>query len=158
VIPNQNEREGTMQFEDIIQEELNVKEVQWTAKLPEGIELVLKPRFSILGPKHGSKVKEVARALSQVDRQTALQLLEEGHLLDTISSKEFIALFFEAVSAFGTVGLSRGITPELSTVSKVALIITMFGGRIGPLTLLVALAKQHKEDALQYPEEHLLIG
>ncbi len=79
-------------------------------------------------------------------------------VMSFFENKEFIALFFEAISAFGTVGLSRGITPELSTASKIALIITMFGGRIGPLTLLVALAKQHKEDALHYPEEHLLIG
>jgi isoleucyl-tRNA synthetase len=90
VIPNQNEREGTMQFEDIIQEELNVKEIQWTAKLPEGIELVLKPRFSVLGPKHGSKVKDVARVLSQVERQTALQLLEEGHLFILVSGEKVL--------------------------------------------------------------------
>ena len=65
---------------------------------------------------------------------------------------------FKAFSAFGTVGLSRGITPELSSASKIALTITMYGGRIGPLTLLVALARQKKEDVLGYPEEHLLIG
>ena len=72
--------------------------------------------------------------------------------------KEFIALLFEAFSAFGTVGLSRGITPELSNASKIALIFTMYGGRVGPLTLLVALARQQKEDVLHYPEENLLIG
>jgi trk system potassium uptake protein len=71
---------------------------------------------------------------------------------------EFSALLFEAFSAFGTVGLSRGITPGLSSASKVALILTMFGGRIGPLTLMVALARQKKEDILHYPEEHILIG
>jgi len=71
---------------------------------------------------------------------------------------EFSALLFEAFSAFGTVGLSRGITPELSSVSKVALILTMFGGRIGPLTLMVALARRKEADVLHYPEEHILIG
>jgi trk system potassium uptake protein len=71
---------------------------------------------------------------------------------------EFSALLFEAFSAFGTVGLSRGITPELSSASKIALILTMFGGRIGPLTLMVALARQKKEDILHYPEENILIG
>ena len=80
VIPNQNEREGAMRFEDIIQDELNVKEIHWTETLPEEIQLILKPRFAVLGPKYGSRVKEIARALSQVDRHAALQLLEEGQL------------------------------------------------------------------------------
>jgi trk system potassium uptake protein len=71
---------------------------------------------------------------------------------------EFSALLFEAFSAFGTVGLSRGITPELSSPSKIALILTMFGGRIGPLTLMVALAKSKQASVLHYPEEHILIG
>jgi trk system potassium uptake protein len=69
-----------------------------------------------------------------------------------------MALLFEAVSAFGTVGLSTGITPELSAPSKVAIIVTMFSGRLGPLTLLVALTRRIHEDGLHYPEEKLLIG
>jgi trk system potassium uptake protein TrkH len=79
-------------------------------------------------------------------------------LLALFEEKEFISLFFESVSAFGTVGLSRGITPDLAWPSKVALIVTMFGGRVGPLTLLVALARQKREEGLLYPEEKLLIG
>lgn len=71
---------------------------------------------------------------------------------------EFIALLFEAFSAFGTVGLSWGITPELSSPSKLVLILTMFGGRIGPLTLVFSLAKSKQVDVLHYPEEHILIG
>jgi len=71
---------------------------------------------------------------------------------------EFSALLFEAFSAFGTVGLSRGITPDLSGASKAALIFTMFGGRIGPLTLMFALARRKQTAVLHYPEEHILIG
>ncbi len=71
---------------------------------------------------------------------------------------EFSALLFEAFSAFGTVGLSRGITPDLSCASKAALIFTMFGGRIGPLTLMFALARRKQTAVLHYPEEHVLIG
>lgn len=69
-------------------------------------------------------------------------------------------MFFETVSAFGTVGLSTGITPVLSWPSKLALIITMLAGRIGPLTMFAALAKRHsKEDEpLNYPEENVPIG
>lgn len=79
-------------------------------------------------------------------------------LISIFETKEFIDIFFEVFSAFGTVGLSRGITTDLSSASKLVLIFTMFGGRIGPLTLLVALARQQKEDHFRYPEEKLLIG
>lgn len=79
-----------------------------------------------------------------------LTLLEEHSLID---------LLFEAVSAFGTVGLSTGITAELTTPGKLVLILTMFCGRVGPLTLLVALTTGKPEaGTLQYPEESLMIG
>jgi len=90
VVPSRDEREGAAQFEDIIQDELNVKSIQWTASLPEEIDLVLKPRFAILGPKHGSKVKDIARVLSQVDRHTALQLLEDGCLNISLAEEQVL--------------------------------------------------------------------
>lgn len=80
-------------------------------------------------------------------------------LVLTIFEKQpFIELLFEAFSAFGTVGLSTGITPDLSAPSKVALIVAMFGGRLGPLTLVLALTRQKCDDGLHYPEERLIIG
>jgi len=80
-------------------------------------------------------------------------------IMSAFESYDFMDLLFEAISAFGTVGLSTGITPELSVPSKIILIITMFGGRIGPLSLLVALAGSIKKDpVLRYPEENLMIG
>ncbi len=80
-------------------------------------------------------------------------------LLTIFENRDFLTLFFEAFSAFGTVGLSTGITPELTNHSKVALIVTMFCGRIGPVTLLAALAqKKPKDEVLEYPEEHLMLG
>jgi trk system potassium uptake protein TrkH len=65
---------------------------------------------------------------------------------------------FEAVSAFGTVGLSRGVTPSLSDFGKVVIIVTMFLGRVGIFTALVAmgLARERKE-ILVYPEERVLL-
>lgn len=102
-------------------------------------------------------ISQVMKALSIVSASIALIFLST-FVMSLFEDLEFSALLFEAFSAFGTVGLSRGITPDLSSASKVALIITMFGGRIGPLTLLVALARQHKEEVLQYPKEQLLIG
>ncbi|MGM0653680.1 MAG: TrkH family potassium uptake protein, partial [Bacillota bacterium] len=78
--------------------------------------------------------------------------------LTFFENQDFMAILFEVVSAFGTVGLSTGITPELSSAGKFILILTMYAGRIGPLTLLVALTRERKADVLKYPEEHLLIG
>jgi trk system potassium uptake protein TrkH len=67
-------------------------------------------------------------------------------------------LLFETVSAFGTVGLSTGITPDLSILSKVIVSFTMFIGRIGPLTLLVAISKRDSAAMIKYPEENIMIG
>lgn len=64
---------------------------------------------------------------------------------------------FEVVSAFGTVGLSMGVTPELSYVGRVIIIFIMFLGKIGPLTLAFSLAKP-KREKIRYPNEDVLIG
>jgi trk system potassium uptake protein TrkH len=71
---------------------------------------------------------------------------------------EFIDLLFEAVSAFATVGLSTGITAQLSMVSKVVIIATMYVGRVGVLMLITALLGEPKPTFINYPEENLLIG
>jgi trk system potassium uptake protein TrkH len=65
---------------------------------------------------------------------------------------------FEAFSAFGTVGLSMGITPNLTTAGKVVIILTMFVGRVGPLTLLYAFSRQRAKGHYEYAEEPVLIG
>ena len=67
-------------------------------------------------------------------------------------------LLFETVSAFATVGLSMGITSELSLMSKLVIIVTMFIGRVGPLTLLIALSKKETGANFKYPEEPIMIG
>ncbi|HXH31186.1 MAG TPA: potassium transporter TrkG [Bacteriovoracaceae bacterium] len=73
--------------------------------------------------------------------------------------KSFLALFFEVVSAFGTVGLSLGITPFLSLLGKMTIIIMMFVGRIGPLTLVLAVGSRvAKPSKVEYPEGKILIG
>ena len=80
-------------------------------------------------------------------------------VLTIFEDQAFHALLFETISAFGTVGLTTGITPELSNPGKAALIVTMIGGRVGPLTLLVAMAlRKPRDEALLYPEENLMIG
>lgn len=72
--------------------------------------------------------------------------------------KDFIEVLFEATSAFGTVGLSMGLTPELSPLGKGIIILTMFIGRLGPLTLMFALSQRVVKNKFRYPEEKILIG
>ncbi len=69
----------------------------------------------------------------------------------------FIEILFEVVSAFGTVGLSTGITPFLSTWSKIVIIILMFIGRVGPLTIAVSIFEKETGD-IRYPEENISVG
>lgn len=74
-------------------------------------------------------------------------------------NKNFLDLVFEVYSAFGTVGLSRDLTPSLSDISKFILIVTMFVGRVGPLTIALALSKSNlKKGHYTYPQENILIG
>lgn len=69
----------------------------------------------------------------------------------------FIQLLFECTSAFGTVGLSTGITPDLSTVGKLVIILTMFIGRLGTLTIITMWSFKQPANAV-YTEENITIG
>ena len=71
---------------------------------------------------------------------------------------DFLGLFFESMSAFGTVGLSTGVTPLLSSWGHLILIFAMFVGRIGPLTLALALAGRQERDMYRYAQERVTIG
>jgi len=105
---------------------------------------------------HRISLDQIMKAISIVVGAVTLIFLAT-FCMTIFEDNNFMSLVFEVFSAFGTVGLSRGITADLSIPSKAALIVTMFGGRVGPLTLLVALARQ-KKGVLHFPEEHLLIG
>ena len=72
----------------------------------------------------------------------------------------FINVLYEATSAFGTVGLSTGITPHLHGISKLMLIFTMFLGRVGPLSFAVAIAmREHRKlQNAVYPEGKIMVG
>lgn len=79
-------------------------------------------------------------------------------LLTITESLPFLALLFETVSAFATVGLSTGITAGLSPAGKIVIIILMFIGRVGPLTFLTAAGKKQKNDDIEYPYGNIAIG
>jgi len=73
---------------------------------------------------------------------------------------EFIDIIFETVSAFGTVGLSTGLTGDLSTAGKIIISITMFIGRVGPITVATAIAERHtgQKALIRYPEGKIFVG
>jgi len=76
----------------------------------------------------------------------------------TENRAEFIDLLFEAISAFATVGLSTGITGNLSAWGQLVIIATMFIGRVGVLIFMGAIFGDQRPTSLQYPEENLLVG
>lgn len=70
----------------------------------------------------------------------------------------FIRLLFEAVSAFGTVGLSMGVTASLTPAGKIIIIMLMYLGRVGPLTLIFAMSANRRRVGIKYTEENVGIG
>lgn len=91
---------------------------------------------------------------------TAALLITERPLLEAAGTKYHgMDIIFEVVSAFGTVGLTRGLTPFLSLGGKILITLTMFIGRVGPLTMAVALAQRNvNRSPLHYPEDRVMIG
>jgi len=71
---------------------------------------------------------------------------------------EFIQILFEVVSAFGTVGLSTGITGSISTAAKIVIIVTMYIGRVGVLLSMSAILGDPRPSRVHYPEGNLLVG
>ena len=91
-----------------------------------------------------------------------ISALEANNLGDTgLASNNATAIFYEVFSAFGTVGVSTGVTPLITTGSKIVLCLLMFMGRLGPMTFLqIFQANMDKKQTLhyEYVEEDFLIG
>jgi trk system potassium uptake protein TrkH len=103
--------------------------------------------------------------VEQVNRALAVTVVSGGLvatvtlLLCLTEQADFLTVLFETVSAFGTVGLSMGITPKLSVVGRVLIILTMYAGRVGPLTLVFALAQSRRPpNGVKHVEDRVLIG
>ena len=86
-----------------------------------------------------------------------LLMTELGAVSHPESRGKFLELLFEAVSGFGTVGLSTGITPALTIVGKLTFVLVMFTGRLGPLVIALAISRR-KAVSYHYAEENIMIG
>jgi len=99
----------------------------------------------------------VARALSLVSLASLLVFLSTLALMVS-DGLELLPALFEVTSAFGTVGLSLDVTPQLSTFGKILISVIMFLGRVGPITFVVALSIRQRTPQYKYPEEEIAIG
>jgi trk system potassium uptake protein TrkH len=90
---------------------------------------------------------------------TSILLIAGGGNLPPLESRHyFVEYLFDTVSAFGTVGLSMGVTPKLNDLQKYALILMMFVGRVGPLTLAFSLSRGGGKKGITYAEEGVMVG
>jgi trk/ktr system potassium uptake protein len=99
-----------------------------------------------------------ASAFSIAIITSVLLIAGGGNLPPLESRRHFVEYLFDTVSAFGTVGLSMGVTPKLNDLQKYALILMMFVGRVGPLTLAFSLSRDAGGKTLTYAEEGVMVG
>ena len=80
-------------------------------------------------------------------------------LLSAVTDADIIDIAYETVSATATVGLTRDLTPALNIWGKIIIIATMYLGRVGPISLLIAFKTNRKNNnIIKYPEEKISIG
>ena len=102
---------------------------------------------------------QVFKALAVLSLSMGWILIVTFCMLLTESSWEFFDILFEVVSAFATLGISTGITPSLTISGKLLISFTMIVGRIGSLTLLLAMMRRRKDvHEYEYPEERIMLG
>ncbi|CEP68797.1 Cation transporter [Moorella glycerini] len=100
----------------------------------------------------------VLKALAIAAVSLLLVVTVTGILLIT-EQADLQMVLFEVTSAFGTVGLSMGLTPKLTATGKLLITATMFTGRVGPLTLAFAIAQRLGRQGIKhYPEERIIVG
>lgn len=100
----------------------------------------------------------VTKAFTVVTLAVSIIFLSSFILLLTQPDASLRDVLFEVFSAFGTVGLSLGLTSKLTSVGKIVIILTMYVGRIGPLTLLYAFSREKAYGRFEYAEETVMIG
>jgi trk system potassium uptake protein TrkH len=89
---------------------------------------------------------------------TLMLAMEHRQLPHNQSQGLFLEVFFEVASALGTVGLSTGLTPTLGTGGRIVIAVLMFLGRLGPISVLLAISHSQREQSIEFPYESPLIG
>jgi trk system potassium uptake protein TrkH len=87
-----------------------------------------------------------------------LQQTEIGEISHQLSRGTFLELIFENISAFGTVGLSTGVTPTLSVPGRLIIVVMMFVGRLGTLVIAVAVSRRGAVKRYSYAQDDIMIG
>ena len=103
------------------------------------------------------RISDVFRVLTIIILSIGIIFLAVS-ILSITENLGFLNILFEVVSAFGTVGLTTGITPSLSIAGKIVIICVMFIGRLGPLTMALSLVQRRKSTLYRYPEEPFKVG
>ncbi|MFN3428440.1 MAG: TrkH family potassium uptake protein [Candidatus Sericytochromatia bacterium] len=111
----------------------------------------------LFGFKRTVNAKQVRRAFTVMVLSLGVVVVSTI-LLGSIERHAFLPLLFEAISAFSTVGLSMGITGQLTDWGKLILVATMLVGRVGVLVVLMSAITQRRKTSIHYMEESLLIG
>jgi Trk-type K+ transport system membrane component len=118
----------------------------------------IKGRQNVEIVKHTISNSTINRAYSIALFSISLIFISTFFLTITEPDKHFISLLFEEISAFGTVGLSTGITSSLTMAGKSIIILSMYIGRIGTLTLALAITKRVVYTKYRYSEINVLVG
>lgn len=87
-----------------------------------------------------------------------LLILGVSFVLTVTEPANFLDVLFETTSAFATVGLTRGLTPNLTDFGKLAITLTMYIGRVGPLTMAYVFARRSKHNNFRYSEGNIMVG
>ena len=120
--------------------------------------------YNSLGQRQGVEIHRRTIPPEVVFKAVSLFLISLGivagfaAVLLYLEQKPFADIVFETVSAFGTVGLSTGITPTLTPQGKLVVAVLMFVGRLGPLTIAYALMRRRPPAKYEYAEERVMIG
>ncbi len=121
------------------------------------LRTILKNKTNLIIMNHHIRKRTINKAFLLMF--LGLSVIFTGTLILTVTENFALEkIIFEVVSAFGTVGLSMGITFYLSMIGKIVIVVIMFVGRIGPLTLILALSNKEKKLEIKYPEGRMIIG
>ena len=102
--------------------------------------------------------KESVRNAATILTMYFILFLTGGCIISRIEHIPLITCLFETASAVGTVGLTMGITTSLGTVSRMILILLMFLGRVGGLTIIFAAVSARKDQFAKYPQDKITVG